>query len=573
MARRSLRSAALALLAIPLIAGSARAELHRGVAYAEGSADERHLDLYLPAAERRDGASSPLLIFVDSRFWGDPGARRSVDVDFARPLQESGVAVAVVRHRPAPEHPHPSPAQDVAAAVAWLVREAPQWRLDPERFYLSGHGSGAHLAALVALDASYLAPYGLAPDCIAGVIGLSGVYDFAPEREPSDEEERLYAQVFGGARQRRGAAPIAHVGPGRARFLLLAAQQDVPGYVDGGEAFAQALRRRGGRDAEFYFVLGRDHDSILDLERRDAGTRMHLFHFLGLAPLPQPLADLDAATRYWRNPKFSTEPFWQLGAKIERHRADERFRSAASSIFAGLDHKRKNFEADEFDAIALEDLLEALGSARAGNGPWLTLTNVQGERLYFRIEDLRPYRPVIVIGIDDEKNLFRHIDIHRAQREYSWRDDLPRPPYLARPMGAFLYFLEAPTSPPLPRITADFSLTLDGFQRSEEDPLAALRDLAPDLLRVMTFENACVSCHSFRGVGARSGHLRARDGELQGGFALPLESYPPEVWKRFVFEQEQAAAMIGATPNPVRPEVAPALHELIAAERSAAPAP
>ena len=44
--------------------------------------------------------------------------------------------------------------------------------------------------------------------------------------------------------------------------------------------------------------------------------------------------------------------------------------------------------------------------------------------------------------------------------------------------------------------------------------------------------------------------------------ALPLEEYPPAVWRRYCFEQLDLAADIGATPVPLG-EHAPALFQLV----------
>ena len=35
---------------------------------------------------------------------------------------------------------------------------------------------------------------------------------------------------------------------------------------------------------------------------------------------------------------------------------------------------------------------------------------------------------------------------------------------------------------------------------------------------------------------------------------MPLESYPPDVWKTFIFDQETVTRKMGATPNGVRDE-------------------
>jgi hypothetical protein len=79
----------------------------------------------------------------------------------------------------------------------------------------------------------------------------------------------------------------------------------------------------------------------------------------------------------------------------------------------------------------------------------------------------------------------------------------------------------------------------------------------------LTFRNGCVYCHSFRGAGAQSHHVLAGTGEPHGGFALPLESYPPEVWKTFMFDQEKVAKKMGASPNIVAESAREVLYDLV----------
>jgi hypothetical protein len=205
-----------------------------------------------------------------------------------------------------------------------------------------------------------------------------------------------------------------------------------------------------------------------------------------------------------------------------------------------------------------------------GRGEWLVTTNPQGEKSYFRLEDLRPQRPVVVIGIEGERNLFRNVDILRARREQSWRDDLPSPAYSARPMGGFLYLLDPPADEADAPTLTSFSLDASSFRRVERDPLENLRDLEPELVQLLAGVDGCVQCHAFRGMAARAGHLRAVDGELQGGFALPLAEYPPEVWKRFVFEPASALELVGLPHPMVSGAIAQKLFEAVESERGAA---
>jgi hypothetical protein len=413
---------------------------------------------------------------------------------------------------------------------------------------------------------------GLDPSALAGVVALSGIYDLDPGDAVSEEERAFYEQAFGKGRTRREASPLRLVRSDAPRFLALAAEQDIPGYLNAGNAFAEALREAGHPDAEFYFMLGRDHFSILDMRPVDSGAAQYLLDFVGVRPLPPVLAELDGAARYWREPRFSSEPFWERGVRVKSFEADERFLDFARRLFLGLAHKKIVWRPQRFHAIDLFEYLEKRGAEELGRGPWLVLTNVQSEKTCLRLEAIRPYRPVIVIGVDEVRNLFSVIDVHRAKREYSWRDDLPEPPYLARPMGAFLYFLEPPEQPLLPATFGHFGLSEQGFALSEEDPWASLGGFDSELVRSFGVGGGCLQCHAFRGVGGRAGHLRALDAQPQGGFALPLVEYPPEVWRRFVFEPWLTEEQVGAPGHPVAGAAAQLLHELVESERAQAQA-
>jgi hypothetical protein len=139
---------------------------------------------------------------------------------------------------------------------------------------------------------------------------------------------------------------------------------------------------------------------------------------------------------------------------------------------------------------------------------------------------------------------------------------------MARPLGAFVHFLKEPPAEITPQ-ASQFALTEDSFRLVAADPLAKLRTLPRDVRETLTFRNGCVYCHTFRGIGSRSHHVTAAAGAPHGGLALPLEDYPPDAWRAFLFDQQRVAREIGASPNPVPDPGRQALYDLVNAERPA----
>jgi acetyl esterase/lipase len=570
--RPRLRAATACWLAASALAlagaRGARAEgaIHEGLAYAGEADGAPTLDLFLPAPGAK---RPPLLAFVQSRFWQDDNEGSLLAQGLARPLQRAGAAVALVRHRPAPVAQHPRQAQDVARALAFLVAQADEYGYDPARIALAGRGSGAQLAALVALDRSYLEAHELLPDALLGVAAHSGVYDLTPDGGFSEEGKALVQAAFPDAAARRKASPTEHLRKDAPLFLITFAAMDLPGAERTGSAFAQALREAGAPAAEAFGIPGRDHRTQLDLRDDKNPMRGHLLALLGLGPEYTSLRETFAMRRFWREPSFSSEGFWKDAKHVVAHDATPLFLRDLNLLFTGSGGPPR-LRPKRFHALELFAWLER-HAKQVGRGRYLVLTNARGEQGVFELEALRPYRPLIVIGADDERELFRLVDFYHTERRTSWQQPEAERWILARPVGAFLHFAEPAPDAIDPRAIGRFALTPESFAVVDADPLAPLRELAPAEQRLLTQEFHCVSCHAFRGAGGRASHLRARDGERVGGYGLPLEEYPPPVWRRYCFEQADVAAEIGASPVPLG-EHAQALFELVERERARAPA-
>jgi arylformamidase len=70
-------------------------------------------------------------------------------------------------------------ADQVRRAVAWVKRNAASFGGDPERVYVSGISSGAHLAGVV-LATDWQKEFGLPADTVKGGLCCSGMYDLYP---------------------------------------------------------------------------------------------------------------------------------------------------------------------------------------------------------------------------------------------------------------------------------------------------------------------------------------------------------------------------------------------------------
>jgi acetyl esterase/lipase len=219
-----------------------------GISYADGApadAEKHKLDLYLP----RDKKNFPLLIFVHGGSWrsGDRSLYRALGDRFAR----AGIGVAIPSYRLMPQNLHPAQIEDLAAAFDWVYRNIPERGGDSSRIYLSGHSSGAHLVALLALDEKYLAKFDLARNTIRGVIAMSGVYNV-------DRLDTFLAA--GDVSAKHDASPIAHAHSGAPPFFISYCQWDYFGLPKQARDFTTALKKNFV-SAQLLYVPGENHIS------------------------------------------------------------------------------------------------------------------------------------------------------------------------------------------------------------------------------------------------------------------------------------------------------------------------
>ncbi len=198
--------------------------------------DPRHrLDLYLP--KRPSSSPMPLIVFWHGGRWtiGDKSEYRFV----AAALAELGYATAMPNYRRYPQVKMPGFMEDAARAASWASDHAHEFGADARRLYFMGHSAGAHIAALVALDGRYFASLGRPPPRVAGVIGLSGPYDFLPFREDDLRD------MFGPPALYPASQPINFVTGAAPPMLIVHGDKDTMVAPHNSRNLAAVLRGRG----------------------------------------------------------------------------------------------------------------------------------------------------------------------------------------------------------------------------------------------------------------------------------------------------------------------------------------
>ena len=191
---------------------------HRtGVAVAYGPLPRQQLDVYTPSTAAPPGGH-PVVVFFYGGSW-NRGER--ADYRFVgEALAARGVLTLVADYRLYPEVRYPDFLADSALALAYGLREAARLGGNPQRLFVMGHSAGAYNAAMLALDASRLAPTGHAPAELAGWIGLAGPYDFFPMTNPDAQP------VFFHPHYPPGTQPVDFAGAQSPRSFLAAAEVD-----------------------------------------------------------------------------------------------------------------------------------------------------------------------------------------------------------------------------------------------------------------------------------------------------------------------------------------------------------
>jgi arylformamidase len=220
----------------------------RRLAY--GAAEIEKLDLYATKA-----SNAPMNVWIHGGAWrlGDAAgaayqAEMFVDrgahfiaLDFNNVIETKGNLMVL--------------AQQVRRAVAWVFENAGTFGGDRNRLYVSGHSSGAHLAAVL-LTTEWQREFGLPVDVVKGGLCASGMYDLYPvSLSARTSFVNFTAEVL------EALSPQRHLDELTAPLIVAHGTLETPEFRRQNREFAAAVKT-AGKAVEFIVMEGCNHFEV-----------------------------------------------------------------------------------------------------------------------------------------------------------------------------------------------------------------------------------------------------------------------------------------------------------------------
>lgn len=205
------------------------------------------LDVWVPDSAR----DLPVVIWFHGG--GLSGGKREVPAE----LRRSGLIAVGPGYRLAPAVRSPVYLEDAAAAIAWVFRHAAEFGGDTTRIFVSGHSAGGYLAAMTGLDTTWLAPWGISANRLAGIIPFSGqmITHFTIRKEQGIPDTQPVIDRY---------APLFHIRKDAPPLLLLTGdrEKELLGRYEENAYMARMMKLAGHTETTLYELQGYDHGMI-----------------------------------------------------------------------------------------------------------------------------------------------------------------------------------------------------------------------------------------------------------------------------------------------------------------------
>jgi arylformamidase len=200
--------------------------------YDYGDTRAESLDLF-----RTHRTPAPVHVFIHGGAWRLLSARDSAFA--AETFVRAGAHYVALDFAQLPQASLDQMVGQVRSAIAWLYRYADQFDGDPNRIFVSGHSSGAHLAAMVATT-DWKARFGLPQDVVKGALCCSGIYDLEPVRRSARNDYVQLDETLVEA-----LSPIRHVANLRCPMAVAIGEHESDEFKRQGREFAGAIEGQG----------------------------------------------------------------------------------------------------------------------------------------------------------------------------------------------------------------------------------------------------------------------------------------------------------------------------------------
>ena len=219
---------------------------------AYGDHELNRLSVYTP--EHKDNNRATIIFFYGGCWGGCETLNKEHYLFVAQALTARGFNVVIPDYRRHPEVKFNSIMHDASHAVEWVKAHIAKYGGDPNKLFLMGHSAGAHIAAMLTLNETYLKPDTYRS--IKGFIGLAGPYDFMPF---TDEYQFI---VFSPVKNYPKTQPVNFVDGTEPPLLLLYGNEDSVVKPVNIESLTRTVQRKGGH-VESHRYDGVNHIALL----------------------------------------------------------------------------------------------------------------------------------------------------------------------------------------------------------------------------------------------------------------------------------------------------------------------
>jgi arylformamidase len=241
----------------------------RRLAY--GPTEIERLDIY-----RTQAPDAPVMVYIHGGAW--KGGSSAQVAYMAEPFVHAGVHFVAVDFNNCTEvggSLFPMVDQ-VRRAVAWLYRNAAGFGADAARLYVTGHSSGGHLAACVAI--TDWEAMGLPRDTVKGFLLGSGMYDLRAPRLSKSSRYVAFTDEM-----EEALSPQRHIDRISAPVIITCGSLETPEFQRQARDFHAALVA-AGKPAKLYVGTAYNHFETQETMHSPFGFMGHAaFELMGMA--------------------------------------------------------------------------------------------------------------------------------------------------------------------------------------------------------------------------------------------------------------------------------------------------